>query len=506
MSQTFPTIDSCLAFLAILVNFAFAILVMVRSSRSIVHITFLLICLFVMGWNLGEFMGSPAGWRLSLATSAFLPALMFHFIITQVRPHQRRNVRWVLLAYAFSCILTMSPFHLRYDKENAQWSILYFVLFVPFFLAMIAMLTEAIRKARVHNDKSRFRYLLVAGIAGVITVVTDHIQFATPWVPPLGHVGSILYSSILAMGVFKHRTTYDILAQMRKRVEDLSEMAAGIAHEIRNPLTSIKGASSLLARELQDQDSVDPRCVEYCSLINEEIDRIEKILNNFRYFTKPLKVEKDLVSINELIQKTVRLVELGSFNLEINLELSEETPWIQADASLLKQVFLNLIKNAAEACASDGQLVITTATASPFIRITFSDNGVGVPPELAGRIFDPFFTTKPSGMGVGLTLSQKIIDAHQGRIEARNLLPRGYEFSIFLPATINGTKWGEDDGPDSDHRRRSFHLQVQGSQRPAGKYQNYLQQIFQSAGQNLSLDRFGYHWVRDGARNEYIGL
>jgi signal transduction histidine kinase len=435
MSQTLSTIDSYLAFVAILVNFASAILVMVRTSRSIVHITFLLICLSVVGWNLGEFMrsttGNPSWSFLSLVTSALLPTLMFHFVITQVSP-QQRNPRWIVLAYTFSCILIMSPFFLQLHPEEASWNILYFILFVPLFLSILLMLIGAIRRGKSQDDKSRFRYMLIGGIIGVITVITDHIHYLKPQVPPLGHIGSLLYSSILAIGVFKHRTTYDILAQARERLEDLSAMAAGIAHEIRNPLTSIKGASSLLGRELQNLNH--SKCQEYCGLLIEEIDRIDHILNNFRYFTKPLTVEKDLVSVSDVIQKTVKLADVGLFNLEIRLELSQEAAMVQGDASLMKQVFLNLIKNASEACGSEGELVIKTEITSPFVKITFSDNGPGIPADLTGQIFDPFFTTKATGMGMGLTITQKIIEAHHGRIEVTNLLPRGAEFSIFLPA------------------------------------------------------------------------
>ena len=434
MSQNLSTIDSYLAFVAILVNFVFAILVMVRTSRSIVHITFLLICLSVVGWNLGEFMSSATGnpsWSfLSLITSALLPTLMFHFVITQVSP-QQKNPIWILIAYTFSFILIMSPFLLQLHPEEASWNLLYFILFVPLFLSILFMLIGAIRRARSQDDKSRFRYMLIAGIIGVITVVTDHIYHLKPLVPPLGHIGSLLYSSILAIGVFKHRTTYDILAQTRERLEDLSTMAAGIAHEIRNPLTSIKGASSLLGRELQSLNH--STCQEYCGLIIEEIDRIDHILNNFRYFTKPLTIEKDLVSVSDVIQKTVKLADVGLFNLEIRLELFQEAVMVQADAFLMKQVLLNLIKNASEACGSEGELVIRTEIISRFVKITFSDNGPGIPVDFIGQIFEPFFTTKATGMGLGLAITQKIIEAHHGRIEVTNLLPRGAEFSIFLP-------------------------------------------------------------------------
>jgi two-component system nitrogen regulation sensor histidine kinase GlnL len=236
------------------------------------------------------------------------------------------------------------------------------------------------------------------------------------------------------MGVFKHRKTYDVLAQMRMKLDALSEMAADIAHEIRNPLGSIKGASNLLANELKSLNQ--PKIQEYHTIITEEIERLNNILTNFQDLTKPLKIEKDSVSMNEVIQKTVKLVKMGIQNLDIRLELSTNLPMIQADASSLKQVFLNLIKNAAEACGSGGELEIKTACDPPWIKITFSDDGPGIPPELVNRIFEPFFTTKARGMGVGLAICQRIIQAHNGRIEINNRLPKGTQFNIFLPVTF----------------------------------------------------------------------
>ena len=146
-----------------------------------------------------------------------------------------------------------------------------------------------------------------------------------------------------------------------------------------------------------------------------------------------MKVEKDPVSINDLVQKTVRLAEVGTLKLKIRLDLSADLPIIQVDAPLMKQVFLNLMKNAEEACHSCGELLIRTESVSPFVRISFADNGPGIPPESLNRIFEPFFTTKATGVGVGLSISQRIVQAHHGRIDVNNLLPKGVQFSILLP-------------------------------------------------------------------------
>ncbi len=282
------------------------------------------------------------------------------------------------------------------------------------------------------EERARLRYILVAFIIAVFTGVTDLVQILNIHIPPLGHLGCVIYSSILAIGVFKHRTAFDILAQMQEKLEFLGEMAAGIAHEIRNPLTSIKGRlKPLMASELKNIDL--PNVREYHEIIREEIERLNHILLNFQYFTRPLKIEKESTAIDEVIQKTVKLAETGPINIRIRQELSENSPKVQADAALLKQVFLNLIKNAEEACGSGGELVIKTETLSPWLKLCFSDNGPGIPPENLKRLFEPFFTTKSTGMGMGLAICQRIILAHGGRLEVKNRLPKGTEFTILLP-------------------------------------------------------------------------
>jgi signal transduction histidine kinase len=250
-------------------------------------------------------------------------------------------------------------------------------------------------------------------------------------IPPLGHLGCLVYSSILTYGVFKHRAAFDVLAEMRNRLQIMSEMAASIAHEIRNPLTSIKAAASLMKKEIQRPENA--ACEEYFNIVTEEIERLHNILSNFQYYTRPIKVEKEEVSMERIIQKTVRLAEMDTPRLRICVESSDKIPTVQADASLIRQVFLNLIKNAGEACGSDGKLLIRLENAPPFLKISFTDNGPGIPQELIERIFEPFFTTKTTGMGVGLAISQRIAQAHGGRIEVKNLIPKGTRFSVLLP-------------------------------------------------------------------------
>lgn len=440
MGPLFHTIDTYLALAVALLNFVYAILVMARTSRMIFYLIFFFICVCNVVWNLGDFMFFLTGLRswhyFSFIGSSLLPALMFHFVRILVAP-QRKIRRWIIPAYFFSALLAISAplafvnVHVRGFVDSVNWNILYLVLLGPFLILAAAMLIHALRCAASEIETIRLRYILAVVLIGVTTGLTELIQPMRVPVPTLGHLGCLVYSSILTYGVFKHRAAFDVLVEMRNRLQIMSEMAASIAHEIRNPLTSIKAAANLMKKEIKQTENA--ACEEYFNIVTEEIERLNNILSNFQYYTRPIKVEKEEVSMERVLQRTVRLAEADINRLRICVESSDKIPAVQADASLIRQVFLNLIKNAGEACGSDGKLLIRLDNAPPFLKISFTDNGPGIPKDLMERIFEPFFTTKTTGMGVGLAISQRIVQAHGGRIEVKNLIPKGTRFSVFLP-------------------------------------------------------------------------
>ncbi len=439
MEQTFQAINVYFAFAAVVINAAFVVLILVRTSRTAVYITFLFMCVTAIIWNFGIFMTYFAGkafwFYFARIGSPMMPALLFHFINRLVNDSSRN--KWIVLVYILSGLLSLNSFLAVYSHaaksfvDSIYYNVYYLGMLFPFAISGIIILLRAIRGTHSKEERNRYGYVLFATIIGICTGLTDLIQVFHVPVPKMSHAGSAIYSSVMVVGMLKHRRTYDVLAQMQMKLQLLSEMAAGIAHEIRNPLSSIKGASNLLAAELRPKN--DPRAQEYLNIIIEEIVRLDRVLINFQHLTRPLNIQKEPVSINDIISKTVRLVEVGALHLAITSELSLDLPLVRADASSLKQVFLNLIKNASEACDGNGELKVKTAYAPPWVNITFHDNGSGIPSELLDRIFEPFFTSKKSGMGMGLSISQRIIQAHSGRIEARNATPRGALFSVFLP-------------------------------------------------------------------------
>jgi PAS domain S-box-containing protein len=229
VNQTILTLDAYIALLVVLINFVFAILIVVRTPRTILYAIFLFICIANMFWNFGDFMSYFTQNRLwfyfSLIGSGMLPALMFHFVSSLVNP-QRKSTLWIVPAYFFSGFLAFSsPLTILHPKvqwfvDSNVWNILFLVLLGPFLLAGMMMLLQALHRAESEDEKSRLRYILTAALIGVSTGITDLVQIFKIPVPPLGHIGCLAYSSILVVGVFKHRRAYDILVQMKATLEE----------------------------------------------------------------------------------------------------------------------------------------------------------------------------------------------------------------------------------------------------------------------------------------------
>lgn len=232
LNQTILTIDAYLALFVVLINLIFGILILVRTSRTTLYLVFFFICLSNMLWNFGDaifyFSGNRFWFYLSLIGSGMLPALMFHFINTLVKP-ERKSTVWVMVAYSFSGFLAFSSplalFHLKTKDfvDSTLWNILYLILLGPFIFAGLMMLIRTLNRIRSEEEKSRLRYIFIVMIVGVLTGLTDLVQLFKIPVPPLGHLGCLVYSSILTIGVFKHHKAYDVFAQMRMRLQSLSE-------------------------------------------------------------------------------------------------------------------------------------------------------------------------------------------------------------------------------------------------------------------------------------------
>lgn len=233
-------------------------------------------------------------------------------------------------------------------------------------------------------------------------------------------------------------------AELTSRLAAIGEMAAGIAHEINNPLTSVLGFSELLLKQ-------DPpeNIKEELQIVADGSQRIANIVKRLLTFARQNKPVKINTSINELIENTIKLRSyvLQTANIDVLTSLDETLPEIYADPGQLQQVFLNLIVNAEQSMQSThrkGELKIITRKHGDHIRIIFRDNGCGISRENLNRIFEPFFTTKEpnEGTGLGLSLSHSIILEHHGEMWVESEPGQGATFYIELPIRKNSTETG----------------------------------------------------------------
>ena len=246
---------------------------------------------------------------------------------------------------------------------------------------------------------------------------------------------------------FKDLTRVEQLEErerLRDRLAALGEMAAAIAHEVKNPLAGIEVMAGILKRQLADS----PDAQSILGDIIKEAKMANAIVLEVLDFVRPIRLQVENVSIADAIRDSVSLAEghVPRGNVRVTVELPDALPAIQADPHQLRQIFTNLLMNAFEALNGDGAVTIAAVAVNeegpaggepqgPMVQIEVTDNGPGMPADVIEKIFSPFFTTKPQGSGLGLAIVRKIVDAHDGRIDVGGLDTGGTRFRVTLPVT-----------------------------------------------------------------------
>ena len=225
------------------------------------------------------------------------------------------------------------------------------------------------------------------------------------------------------------QTTFRQLLQAEK-LSSLGELAAGIVHEVRNPLAAIKGAVEILEDELKPDS---PRR-EFADLAKREVERLDKLVGEFLRFARPASLSVEANNLNEIVESVAALVEnqASAQSVLIKKNLQEILPKVLIDAEQIKQVLLNLAINSLQAMSGGGQLIFRTLESEDFCVIEVEDTGGGIHKEILPKIFDPFFTTKEKGVGLGLSIAHKIMAQHNGQLSVS--VKNSYTvFSLQLP-------------------------------------------------------------------------
>ncbi|MBI1839664.1 MAG: PAS domain S-box protein [Verrucomicrobia bacterium] len=238
-----------------------------------------------------------------------------------------------------------------------------------------------------------------------------------------------------------------------ERSQALTLLAASVAHEIGNPLNALSIHLQLVEREIaklqktKGRSSVKAathggsartpvdRLQEYVEVAKGEILRLDYIVKDFLHALRPSKPLLRASSVNDVVGEALGLLrpELANRGIHVQEHLGEGLPEIQLDSGQIKQVLVNLIKNAMQAMTKDGQLTLRTSAASEGIVLSVEDTGGGIPPEQLNRIFEPYYTTKQKGSGLGLMIVQRIILEHRGRIGVESHVGKGTQFRVWLP-------------------------------------------------------------------------
>ncbi|TVQ21883.1 MAG: PAS domain S-box protein [Spirochaetaceae bacterium] len=216
----------------------------------------------------------------------------------------------------------------------------------------------------------------------------------------------------------------------------LTTLAAGVAHEIKNPLGSIGIHLQLVNKVLDASESSEAETLrEYLEVIAEEVDRLNSIVVDFLFAVRPMDIQLQDSDLNELIQEMVDFVgyELNAADIELALDLDDTVPSMCLDEKYFKQVLINLIKNAIHAMPDGGELRISTENRGDEVLLRVRDTGIGMSSDVIHKIFEPYYTTRDDGSGIGLTLVYKIIREHMGDIAVASEEGKGSTFTVSLP-------------------------------------------------------------------------
>ncbi len=280
----------------------------------------------------------------------------------------------------------------------------------------------------VYNFVEIFLFLLLGGVTGVLSQMERNQRMR--------------YEQALVRLDDSHRKLKDqtdVLFQTEEqlrradRLSALGELSASMAHEIRNPLGSIRGAVEILKDDYQEDEAK----YEFIQILLKETDRLNRIVQEFLGFARPKQPDLRPADMNEAIESVLALTtqEAKKAGVKVEKRLGPAIGRRSLDAGLLKQAFLNLVLNAIQAMPDGGVLTVESGIRDSTIEVTISDTGIGIPEENRKKLFSPFFTTKKNGTGLGLAITYRIIENHRGSIDVVSEPGKGTRFTVRIPLT-----------------------------------------------------------------------
>ena len=256
------------------------------------------------------------------------------------------------------------------------------------------------------------------------------------YVVPLSAIESTEKGAVLILRDVTHDRAQEANLLESERLNAVRLLAAGVAHEIGNPLNALNIHLQLLDRELNKSDCRNRSALlELATVARTEVTRLDLIITQFLRAIRPSKPTLTKQAVATVLQDTLSLLkqEIDNRGAHVELEFPSDLPALRLDKDQIKQAFFNIIKNALQAMPEGGLLRITAAASDRYMAISFRDNGSGITPENISHIFEPYYTTKSDGSGIGLMIVQRIIQDHGGRMDVNSEPGVGTTFTVFLP-------------------------------------------------------------------------
>jgi signal transduction histidine kinase len=438
-----------------------------------------------------------AAWRyLDVSTSPFTTPLALHFVLMFAGEARRLRwiLRVLYAAAAALSLASLSAFVSAWGRGFAgseTWAMLHIVLAIAGVGLAVWTMVHHLRQATTAAEKMRARLVLVALLVGGAVASTELWADAGLDVPKLGNVGTLVVASVLTLvalrlrlfdenpgfvaglvalgiatsAVFGYLSIFNFLAANsaaavlgtilvtiafvialrspvgalatqrahRQRLALLGRLSAQMAHDLKTPLTSIKGAAQFLQEERAQGRSVDDQG-EFLTLLVEESDRLSRLVDKYRRLSK-MEPERSPEQLNDLVRRAAALPGLSapSEAVVLSTELAGDLPPCPVDADLVLIALENLVRNAYAAMPEGGEVTLRTERTEDGALIAVTDTGSGMNARLRERAFDEFFTTKATGSGLGLAFVRRLVEAHGGRVALESEPDHGTEVRLYFP-------------------------------------------------------------------------
>jgi len=251
----------------------------------------------------------------------------------------------------------------------------------------------------------------------------------------IGVVGCLAIACVVAVYAVRRVVRLERRARDAERLAELGTLTGGLAHEIKNPLSTVQLNLQLLAEDLTPDNPAYPRIVNRLQTVQKETSRLRDILDDFLRYAGQLELDRQPTDLNELLEDLVDffLPQAQAQRAKLRLRRSEEPLVAEVDSKLIKQALLNLMINALQAMPEGGELILSAARQDGQALVDVIDTGKGIPPDAINKIFDAYYTSKKGGTGLGLAMTRRIVREHGGELTVKSEQGKGSDFSLRLP-------------------------------------------------------------------------